>query len=598
MITVSDSFKAAIKSTTREIKGYVEALYDIKNKNVQTFEIFDRNLDSDVADITTIEQLKDKWRVVEKYACFDKDYFKLDGSVVLPHYGENQKAGYISNLISNENGSLLIDDNDNGLAIKISCSEKYTTKGFSIYFDDESYPTEIQYDNGLEIITIENDSDYLFIDQEWDFNNGSFWIYVTKLNKPQNRVRITEIDLGISKVYKNRELINFSVIEEVDKLNIEIPSNELELNVSNYENLFDYNNPKGIVKYLSNNSKIVPHIGILTEDEGVTYIQCGIFYLRNWKANNDDTVTIIARDFFDSLKEIDYSFYDVLASPSYYIKKLCQEWGIVYNRVDAHINGKITGRYVPAISKLEKLQLLGIVGCGFLNASRYNSLIFSKIPEEVSTRINLIDMLKKPVLEEQVRIKGVKIKDYGLWNADFSKNKEVLFCGNFEIYGKKKVYINFDNSVYTGSFDDLKITNGTLISSNITTESGQFYRTSLVVLEIKSPGIAEVELKGRREAENDTYVIYNNRDQGEEITIENRYIYETQIQTFAPLINQYYQDNDDKFKATIEYFGDPSIECGDLLEVETEYGYKNIFVSKHQLKFDGGLTGLIEGTCN
>jgi len=597
MITVSDSFQKAIKNTTREIRAYVEVLYDIKEKDVQTFEIFDRNLESDVAEITTISQLKNHNRIANKYACFDRDFFKLDGSVVLPSYGENKNAGYISNTISDENGSLLLNENDNGLAIKITSSEKYITKGFSLYFDEDNYPTELQYDNGLENVIVQNNSNYLFIEQEWDFNNGSFWIYITQLSKPQSRVRIVEIDLGISKVYKGNELIDFTFTEEVDKLNIEMPSNELELNVSNYDKNFDYNNPKGIIKFLSSNSKIAPYIGVLTEDEGITYVPCGVFYFCSWKANHDDTATIVARDFFDKMKEVDYTNINHTVRPSQYIMLYLIKWGIEYSWIGRTVESEVSDFYVPAKPKIEKIQLLSSLACGISNSDRNGKFKFFKIPATISDTVVFSNMIKKPSIEEKTRIKKVKVRDYGIYNGDFSK-EETLFNGTFEIHGTKTVYINFDNSIWAGSHNNLNVKNGTLIDTNIFTAKDGYIRVSLVSLTLEADGLVEVTLTGIKEFDNATYITFDNRDIGDEITIENRFLYEDQAKTFAPIINQHYLENDDIYKITIEYFGNPAIECGDLLKVETDFGYKKVFVSKHQLKFDGGLTGIVEGTCN
>ena len=46
---------------------------------------------------------------------------------------------------------------------------------------------------------------------------------------------------------------------------------------------------------------------------------------------------------------------------------------------------------------------------------------------------------------------------------------------------------------------------------------------------------------------------------------------------------------------SFDYNGDPSIESGDYINVETPYGYKPLFIQKNYFKFDGGLEGRIEG---
>ena len=49
------------------------------------------------------------------------------------------------------------------------------------------------------------------------------------------------------------------------------------------------------------------------------------------------------------------------------------------------------------------------------------------------------------------------------------------------------------------------------------------------------------------------------------------------------------------YKMSFDYNGDPSLEAGDYINVQTPYGYKPLFIQKNRFKFDGGLEGSIEG---
>ena len=49
------------------------------------------------------------------------------------------------------------------------------------------------------------------------------------------------------------------------------------------------------------------------------------------------------------------------------------------------------------------------------------------------------------------------------------------------------------------------------------------------------------------------------------------------------------------YKVELEYNGNPLIKAGDYIEVESNYGKVPIFVQKHTLKYNGGLSGSIEG---
>ena len=49
------------------------------------------------------------------------------------------------------------------------------------------------------------------------------------------------------------------------------------------------------------------------------------------------------------------------------------------------------------------------------------------------------------------------------------------------------------------------------------------------------------------------------------------------------------------YEVDLDYNGNPTIEAGDYIEVESNYGKVPIFVQKHTLKYNGGLSGSIEG---
>lgn len=49
------------------------------------------------------------------------------------------------------------------------------------------------------------------------------------------------------------------------------------------------------------------------------------------------------------------------------------------------------------------------------------------------------------------------------------------------------------------------------------------------------------------------------------------------------------------YKVELEYNGNTKIKAGDYINVESNYGTVPIFVQKHTLKYNGGLSGSIEG---
>ena len=124
METVSESFKKAIKATEREVKGYVEVIFDDQDGSgyrlMTAPERLRNSLDSEIVDGVK----KNK-----KYASLEENYTELDGSFILPNYNiVGNQFGYVSNDIFNDLESRIITvtkDND-----------FVTSSGITIYFEN------------------------------------------------------------------------------------------------------------------------------------------------------------------------------------------------------------------------------------------------------------------------------------------------------------------------------------------------------------------------------------------------------------------------------------------------------------------------------
>ena len=65
-------------------------------------------------------------------------------------------------------------------------------------------------------------------------------------------------------------------------------------------------------------------------------------------------------------------------------------------------------------------------------------------------------------------------------------------------------------------------------------------------------------------------------------------------------LKEYYLKYDKRYKISLTSMGDPSLDVGDVISVQTRYndindGYKDIIITKQQFTFDGGLQCNIEG---
>lgn len=309
MVPVSKDYK-------REI--YIQA----GDRNIEAkvrFEIVDDKAYKDVSAILPPTaplsplanvQITNRVRVMqEKYATFEKDYFKLDGSFKIPPTSQevidnNTEMGYWSDDISNEFGVF-----EDPLKIEFNFAEKHNSIGITLYFDtlNDEYATEfdvfIYSDSTIiheAIIRNNTKSRYTLIENLKDYNRIE--VMIKKWSKPYRRCKIAEIDFGVVYEYTDDELIKLNVLQELDPISEKLPSDEVKFTIDNSDKLFNPLNPKGIYEFLTKGQNVFVEMGLEISPGTFEPIPVGKYYLSKWKSDEGTlTSTFTARDIFDVL---------------------------------------------------------------------------------------------------------------------------------------------------------------------------------------------------------------------------------------------------------------------------------------------------------
>lgn len=163
-----------------------------------------------------------------------------------------------------------------------------------------------------EIDDNDNSTIYFELDTPIDFTNSSSDITTVSISADtwalddaelinRRRIRLKKILFGLVEEYNDTEVLSMNIINQKKKFCEEIPENECEFTIGNYSGEFDLLNEKGKKRHLSKRTTIIPWIGINTDD-GTKYENRGIFFLDNWKNNEDETVTFTGKDIFSVVK--------------------------------------------------------------------------------------------------------------------------------------------------------------------------------------------------------------------------------------------------------------------------------------------------------
>lgn len=622
MISVSREFKDAIKSDVRDSRGYVEIIgnnyVDKDNYNITAYSS-DPNTE-DVAEISSILELNNNQRVINKYASFEKDYFLLDGSFILPSSeNSNINPGYISEQISKEDDGRYIDGEfRNPIVIDIS-TNLTKVEGMTIYFDDDVFPTNFYYYNSGERIAITNNSRVCHIFDTITPNNNIIRLEIEEINTPNRRLRISEIDLGITNVYEGNDLKEFEVIEKVDILKQEMHINECNIILNNTNYQFNSVSPSGIAKYF-NGAIVKPYIGILTKTKGVEYCPCGVFYLMDWKNNSQTTTTLYCKSFFQKMNENNSYF----SQPSTgfmdidsYIEYLFSAWNYRnYSYLGTADNYCIFDNFRTLSSQLEQLRELLIFSNLIGYVDRYGTVIMDNLKNEIVDTLSLLVLKNMPIINTKSLINQIIINEISCENIADSSTKTLL-TKEFDITGEDNQFICFDfdeslavSYTFSNIWPDYMlegfVRGGFLFAFNVNTDFYHHYGDR----QIGKTTVTLTQTGTRNLVKNPE--IFNYQGSGEKIEIVD-VLFNRVMQTYIDrgyedigmrLIDamkntaNFIKENDAKYSIELEYNGDPSLEAKDLIGLETRYGIMNVRIQEHRLKFNGALSGSIKGVGN
>ncbi len=605
METVSESFKKAIKSNTREVKGYVEIIYkEIEQKD------YTMTLSPTKAIFSLDNEIVDGNKKIKNYASLEEDYTLLDGSFILPNYNiKGDNAGYISNeIFNNIERPILKIVNEAGPS---------SSSGITIYFKNniaQKFSITIikSDDTSLEINVIDNQKEiYQYIFEE-EISIKSLQLDLIQMEYDKRRIRIPEIDLGISQIYEGNDLVSFSTTEEIDLLLTSTPINDCQVNLNNYDNSFDPINPVGLAKYLTEDCIIKPYIGILTEENGIEYIKMGYFYLNDWSSDTDGNVTLNGKNLIAILSKTD------LKSNGDLLRNDMSNYNYLTNYLNNCYNYKfnIELPYVYNMLYLNFYNLLDVLKyiCSYMLRknnkrkffiSRENIITFNKLNQEVVENISRNELLEDAKFENKVPIKKVTIIGNNNNNyTDGESGKEIINAKY--VLSKPVEYVWYvhnestENSkgydyVYTGDSFSFSY------SCNNSNAKAEIIDMNCYMVYVKLSGEIGDEFSiilkdwvaknSLRESKN----IFNSKQEvGDELEIDfkntNKF-----SNSYTSSMADYYFDNDKKYLISANYIGDPSLMPGDMVSIETKYGYKDVIITKQILKFDGGLSGTIEG---
>ena len=573
MISVSNEFKKAIKKTERQIKGYVEVLYDLPDISLIE-EQTNTNIDSTY---TSFDEIFNGMRVENLYGSLD--YLPLNGEYITMDDGINQNAGLISDELA---------DNLGGKYIAISFSQR-VINGMTLYFRT-NIPEEfrIELSDGSEIEIENNDKEMIQI----IFDNPKTLRYANvvflHMKYRDRKIYVNEIDLGITQVYKDQDLIEFTVDEEVNKLVEEVPTNETNITLNNMNNLFNPLNPQGIVPYLTEKTLIKPYIGVFTENSGVEYVKMGEFYFDSYTNNSDLTTTLIGKNIIKQVEaeilkdDTEFDLFNLVMSEWNFKLYMLFNYDYEFDNLDySTINSisNINNKYL-----INLLKEISFFNTTLFYADRNNKLNLKNIDLDIKDNLTKTELIKDVEYKKIDKINTLMYLSPAQYSMNTTGSRLVY---EREITLETSPQIVLCESNIPNMMDSITHVDG---ADSVSVISQGYYFTF-----IKITGTVGNTMTIRMASPYDMLETISTKKRSNKGANEKEVVINFQSKIVKDINSINTLNYTPSYKMKFDYNGDPSLEAGDYINVETPYGYKPLFIQKNHFKFDGGLEGYIEG---
>lgn len=383
MIEVSQEYKQAVYAPTRMTSAKV------------SFEILDNEAYGDnstsatsEAEISRRSQLNNKEREMShRYATFERDYFRLDGSFhIPPRPGEDDsELGWWSDVIANENGVF-----NPPQAVTWTFAEEHNSMGLTIHFDDMAgeYAAEFDIDvyhlDGSQVAheSVKGNTRTTYVWVHGLDQYGKIVLTIRKWGKPYRRARVTEMDFGVIKEYDGAKLIKVSLVEQLNVVGDTLPANELKFTIDNSDKEFNILNPQGFYRFLKERQEVSLSLGVEVAEDEFEYIDFEKYYLTDWQSDEGAlTTTLTARNIFELLEQREYT-QSVTGTLYSLAEDILQRSGVERYFIDDGLQAIPTSGFPEKLKARKALQCIGIAGkCavyqdrqGVLNIRRFEVL--------------------------------------------------------------------------------------------------------------------------------------------------------------------------------------------------------------------------------
>lgn len=594
-ILVSKTWKDAIQAQFR-YPGYLRIQLDI--------------VPPDIVENTTVSSTDtDKWTQAsnvlgsnnvpyEPTASLEHNRWLLGGNMTLiddQNPSNNRMGWWSDDVVSTSNPIVFL----------FSFSQAYDLIGFYIQWDTQtnSWATDFTFeglDANNQVIQTRTVKSAKKPDEYYDVEmTGVHAIRLTfrAWSKPNWRARIEYIVFGRLIQFDNDRVQSATYGASTHLLSNQLPTSQLDLEISNYDREFDPRIQEGVSVYLARRQQVRAQWGFETSYGTVEWLKEWPLWLNSWSIPADAQTFKLSTGSRLAFMTNKYIYGQYTGTPATFaaVAQYMLEHSTITKEgtneipweLDPVLSTLYTRAPLPVAAENTVLQLLANAAGCMLTIDNQNDYVCIKSGVSPSGyTITENQQLGDPSFQISDRLKSVQVS---LYTFSTKSSSEKIYSFDGKLSGRNVLQIVYDSDVIAVNPSVSNISGATL-------NSATFYARA-AVLDVTAPDTetdVDITIVGTVVEESKTWIqTYSNADvvDGLEVSVDNPLITEmATLRRVADATLQYYQK---RTETTIPYLGYPELQPLDTVDVQSTYGKFSGDITDAKLSFNGGFDGTI-----
>ena len=575
---VSEAYKESINQRLRN-RSYVRVLFTNTDTTIPSDGKWESPNELFISNTDTLDY---NHMYGNPYATMELNQWLLDGSFdIAPETGG--ASGFISSIISDENG-----EGANSVLAR-QFSNKHTIRNITFIFDTRTgiHPNGVTikfFLDGAEIKSlyapVTSDSVAVAADVEaCDMVSVAFGQM-----PPYRRARLEGVTYGVQKMFSNDVIVSTKQYHDVDPLSRRLPKETMQFTILDFKHDYDPDNPSGIWSLIADKSTADIQIGYELPNGITEWVKADRYILDGRPAFSNNRATFKATGLLGQLTDSYYkgtygnkSFYDMAVSVLEDANLLPLPDGTNPWVIDESLKTMYTDAPMPIDTHANCLQMIAHA-CRCTLRTEDNNIIYispcviSKDTEESGFSIDFSSIGQNSQTITKIdQLKTVSV----LRNIYTPVSQKELFYG---ITDETELHIEFSEPATDIS---VSVSAGSVLDSKV-------YANAVDL--VLSAGSKAVSISGRPISKSNIMYNLNVSNYGSVDEEKNPLITDLEMcKALAKHVSEYLQLRN---TYDISYRGNPELECGDVIGLQTMYSpaIKGVLLTD-EITYNGAIQG-------